>query len=198
MRTLLVCCALALIGLWTVGCGGSGSSSKRSSGVTYVDGYMAYDEDAPTDDEGKTDDDIGVKTYGRAATTAEQQAITVVVRHYYAAASAGNGAAACALIYPELVKGANLEQSLPEEYRPAPGSTVLRGKGCPQVESVLFEVNHQQFVAQSATLHVTAARVNGVRGLALLGFRSSGEHEIALKREGGAWKIDALLPMSLP
>jgi hypothetical protein len=212
VKALLALPAIALVGLCVGACGGGGSAPHRSSnvaatagprpadasGVKPAHGYMRDDEDASTDDEGSRSDDLGNRGYGREATPAERRALTVVVSRYYAAASAGDGAAACAQIYSKLANSSNLEQALPEDQRAAPGSAVFRGKDCAQVESLLFEVDHQQLVGQAATLQVIRARVEGASGLVLLGFRSTGEREIPLQREGGVWKIDAPLDQSPP
>jgi hypothetical protein len=40
-------------------------------------------------------------------------------------------------------------------------------------------------------------RVKGSRGLALLGFRATPERQIPLRRERGAWKVEALLDREL-
>jgi hypothetical protein len=212
-KSLLIQPMIVLVCLCAGACGGAGSASRPSSNASAtsgeqpssssssssspVAGYMRGDEDAPTDDEGARSDDRSTWGYGREATVAQRLAIAAVVRRYYAAAAAGDSAAACALISPRLVESSNLERDLPEEYRPAPGSALFRGKSCARVESLLFEVNHQQFVEQAATVQMIGARVKGAAGLALLGFRSTGEREVRLVLERGAWKIDVLLDRRL-
>jgi hypothetical protein len=205
-KVLLVIPAILLACLCVVACGGTGSAERSSTGVARHDGrpatstsslsnrgYMTGDEDIPTDDEGNSDDDVGTLHYGRAATAAERQAIAAVAMRYYAAVAAGDGAAACALMSSRLAASTDLEGELPEAYRPAPGLTLFRGKSCADVESLLFEVDRRALAEQAASVRVIGARVKGAASLALLGFRSSGEQELWLVLEHGAWKVDALL-----
>lgn len=209
MRLLLASIVAALLCLGAGACGGTTADSSRTAAATgiaaqehipqgtVVDGYLHYDEDAPTDDGPARGDDAGEWSFGRAATPAEQRAFATVLKAFYAAAAAGDGAAACAQIAPELVRSADPARTLPPEYSPQPGSA-LSGGGCARVESLVFSVDRPQFAAQSSTLRLLDARVNGVEGLAILGFRTTGERMIALRRVGGAWKLDALLSVREP
>jgi hypothetical protein len=200
--------AAALLALCLAACGGSGRQTARPSGAAATDAasiagrdYINDDEDAPGDDNAKRDDgddDEGTLKYGRAASSEEARAVERVVRSYYAAAAADRGTAACALIHARLAGRPNLEAALPVQYRPAPGSGVLRGKGCAQVEGLIFGLNHQQLVGEAATLRVKGVRVKGAGALAIMRFKTIGEREISLRRERATWKIDALVDQNLP
>lgn len=203
MRGLLVSVGVALLCLGAGACGGTARDPTRTAAAAasparkyvpqglVIGGYLHDDEDSPTDDGPTRDDDEFDWGFGRAATPAEQRAFTTVLKAYYAAAVAGDGATACALIDPELLKSADLSQALPSEYRPQPGSPLLNG-GCARVESLVFSVNRRQLAAQASTLQLIGARVKGAEGLAILGFRTTGEREVAIRRVGNAWMMDAL------
>jgi hypothetical protein len=187
---------LALLCLCCGACGSSSASHAPASGAQPAgeEAYMHGDEDVPGDDSrGGHGDDVGFWGYGREATPAERQAFLAVVRRYYQAAAAGDGSGACALIDSKIVRSSDIERAIPAEDRPSAGSSVFRGGSCAQDESLLFEIDRQRLADQALTVRLIAARVEGARGLALLDFRSTGERDIALAREHGAWKIGALL-----
>jgi hypothetical protein len=194
-RTLLpALCAVVSLGLGA--CGGSHSDTAASSGaVAYTSSAGSFmgdgDKDAPSSaGDGFDGDDASVRDYGHAAGAADARAITALVTRYYAAAAAGDGASACALTY------ALVAESLPEEYGQPPGPLYLRGAStCKAVLTIVFEHFHAQL---SEPVAVTAVRVDGQRGEALLGFRALPAGVIEVRREHGAWKIDRLLALALP
>jgi hypothetical protein len=209
MRSLLALPAIVLSIVGVGACGGAGKSagspSQAAAGAAATSapdaarGYFKGDGD---DDEvaGSGDgDDYLTRAYGHSAIAADGRAVTALVERYYAAAVAGDGATACSLVDSSIVRSPeNLIKALPAEYAPASGSAVFRGKSCAQVAAVLFELDRQRLVALVPTLQVTSVRVEGVHGLALLGFKAAPERRIAVEREGGTWKIGALLDSLIP
>jgi hypothetical protein len=157
------------------------------------------DDDHPR----KDPDDQIIRAYGRTATVVEVSAVVTLVKRYYTAVAAHDGAAACLLIYSGFTNGAAIAKALPSGYAPAPGSTVLDGKSCPQVASLLFGFDRQLLLEQHIVEgtpgpRVTAVRISGADGLAVLGFRTTPERWLPLKHEPGGWKIAAFLDSEIP
>jgi len=210
--------ATVLVGLVLAGCAGAGARREggeaairaaRSGppGLAPSRGYQHGDDDIAGDGiPGGNGDDIGAGEgdnrstlrYGREAGAREARAVAAVVRGFYAAAATDDGARACQLIARPIAHSRHIVDLLPEAYRPAPGSSVLRGKSCAAVESLVFEVEQGQRVTESATLVVRAVRVLHDRAFALLGFQGVGERELQLRREAGGWRVDALADRALP
>jgi hypothetical protein len=135
-------------------------------------------------------DDAGVVAYGRPATEVERAAVVATVQHYYAAAAAEQGQVACSMISPSLAK------AVPEDYGSAPGPAYLRGgKTCQGVMVRLFKHMH---TGLGAKIHVTAVRVKGNYGLALLGSTKAPASELPMDRDGAHWWIGSLLAGELP
>lgn len=170
------------------------ATEGESGGAPGAHPYVSGDNDAPGDDQLNGGDDRNLLKHGRAAAASDAHAVAQVVERYYAAAAAGNGAAACAVIDARLARGSRLQAALPAEYRPAPGSDVLRGKRCPEVEAMVFSLNR----LQGATARVVRVLIDGSVALAVMRFRTMGEHDIALRRQAGRWRIDALWDSPLP
>jgi hypothetical protein len=215
MRVLSILSAIALAVLFAAGCSGiSGNSTSRpggspdartitsattnaASGVVFVGGYVRGDDDS--DGTGARDeDDRSIREYGHEATAADKQAIMALVKRYYELATSGKGGEACSMLDAKLARRSNFRTAVPQDYVPALGSSVFRGKGCAGVASLLFQADHQRLVADLRMVKVVSFRVDGSHGLALLAFRTAPEREIAVEREHGAWRIDAFLDSELP
>jgi predicted small secreted protein len=204
MKSPLALLVIALLSLGVAACGGAGkgvgSASHSSSNATPAGDYLRGDDDAEGDESPnhKDIDDDPLRHYGDAAGAADERAVTGLVKRYYAAAAAGDGAVGCSLLLIRLAKDSNLGQAAEKAYPPALDVPPLHGKSCAQIMSLLFKEDHEQLAADSTTLQVTSVRVNGRHGLALLGFRTTPERQIRVERDGGAWKLDALLDRELP
>jgi hypothetical protein len=210
MKPLLALPSIALLGLGVNACGGKGAGSApqfsssfavtgnaTTSTVRPKGSYLRGDDDADETNH-KDEDDYSTRNYGHAASAGDKRTIVALVKRYYAVAAADDGARACVLIYSSLAKGSNLGEAAEVAYPPAPGVPPLRGRSCAQIMSLLFKEDHQQLAADVATIEVTSVRVKGRYGLALLGFRTSPERQIPVRRERGVWKIDTLLDEELP
>jgi hypothetical protein len=125
--------------------------------------------------------------YGHEASAADKRAITVLVNSYYAAAAADDGAKACSLIYSLFA------EAIPEDYGQPPGPPELRGKTCAAVMAKLFKHVPGQPSAVLAKTKVTAVRVKGRNGYALLRSSRMPRGYIQVERELGAWKIGSLI-----
>lgn len=133
-----------------------------------------------------TDDGL-VRDYGHVASTADARAISSMVTIYRSAALRGDGVKACELLYGPLAR------IVPEDYGGSYAPAYARGKTCSVVMSKLFKHNHAQLIG---TFRVTAVRVNGGNGDALLGSATWPASYVETRREGGAWKIHSLLGSS--
>jgi hypothetical protein len=215
MRLLLALSSVAMLSLSAGACGSAPErtrpDSRSSSVLTAVSSptasiashikttghYVKGDNDSDETNH-KDEDDHSIHNYGRAASAVDKQKIRALVENYYAVATARKGVRACSLIYSGLAKSSTLGEAAEVAYPPAPGVPPLRGKSCAQITSLLFIEDHQQLATDAATVQVTAVRVKGNYGLALLGFKTMPERQFPVQRERGTWKIDALLDRELP
>ena len=197
MRTLLVLLTAVLLGAGLLACGGAGGGSGSVSQDGLGGTYLHEDNDADTNIYNEETDDQRTREFGKAASPEDTKAVIALVRRFYAAAAAGDGAAACSLMAPSLARDAGLSEAAEAAHPPVPGAPNLHGDPCPTVMSLLFKEDHEQLVAESATLVVTGVRVEGAHGLALLGFKTMPERWILVAREHGAWTIDAPLDSEL-
>ncbi len=160
-------------------------------------GYLIFDGDTDSDDEPhqgvRPDDDDDralLNAYGGLAGQAETQAVAAVVKRYYAAAAAGDGMEVCALLYSSLAAGLGEDSS----KAGAPETA-----GCAASANGLLAQEHDRLSADDvATMTVISVHAKGGLALALVGFRTQPEGEILLRREGHAWKLDALLDSEVP
>lgn len=137
-------------------------------------------------------DDDSALDYGHAASPSEASVITTLVKRYYAAAAADDGRTACSLIV------SSFANSVPQYLGRPPGAAYARGNTCAAVVTKVFNAYIQQLRAYATMLHVARVRVEGDQGIAVLGFQTLPGRQIHLAREGGVWKIDALLDSELP
>jgi hypothetical protein len=197
---LLLAASLACFGI--ASCGDAkkhaNRSSTRSPAASNGTRHAALKRDRDQDRDNPTtsyydNDDNVILRFGRPATPTEQRMIASVVRQYVAAAVAGSGARACKLIYSPLA------EAIPDINGHSNTSTALHGDTCATVMSKLFRRVHSQLVDDLANLKVTAARVEGERGFAVLDLGPSkpatGTH---IHREGETWKVGEALPLALP
>jgi hypothetical protein len=197
----LACPVVAGLSIGICGCGGATRSTpaKRLSAKTaYVIGDDDDDDRHPGREESDFDDGY-VRQWGWPGTVADGQAIRPVLRGYYAAAAAGDGVGACGFLIRGIATAAKLDvrRLLPEGYRPAGGSSVLEGKNCAQVESLLFAIDRQQLQIESTTMTVSRLRISGQLALVVMRFEQIPERVMTLRRERGAWKIDSLIDSEL-
>jgi hypothetical protein len=156
-----------------------------------------FDSDADKDNDARDNagrgyydgDDGVVRGYGHAAGGADSRAIAALVERYWAAAAVQDGAAGCALL------SSARAGSLPEDYGPSylPGA-----RTCAAVLTVVFRRLHSPLAGSLGSLEVTEVRVEGGHAEALLGSARMPAGVVEAGREGGAWKLDQVLPTQLP
>lgn len=186
MRPWLTVLATALLVATTVGCGhaskATGSRTVTSRGYDRLDGDTDEDDEHPLT--AGNDDSSLFSTYGTSASPADSRVIGALVKRYFAAAAASNGAAACALL------DVTLAHQL-VEGEPSSGD-------CARALSLQLVRQHELLAADDvATMTVIYVHVKGSLGLAALGFRKAPEQQIIVEREGGEWKVDALVGSDL-
>jgi hypothetical protein len=185
--------AAALLAFVLCACGGSRPQAVRAGTAWGRPSLvpLLVDEDHDGRGGGYYDGDDGeVKDFGHAAATADANAIASLVKRYYAAAAAGNATSACALTY-------YLDrETLPEHYGEPPTPRWLLGaKTCKTLLARVLSHFHDEL---AVPVTVTAVRVNGDRGDALVGFKTLPAGYVAVRRGGSSWKVDGLLATSLP
>jgi hypothetical protein len=213
LKTLLVLLAYALLSVGACACGSSnkGTSDSTSyaasqattrtapkttaSGTTSTQGVARADADKDNDLGAPYDDTNNnrIVDYGHAASPADERAAAADVKRYYATAAVGNGAKACSMVV------SNLAKAMAEDYgHGSAGPPYLSSATtCPAVMALVFKKFHARIAAELPKLRVTRVRLVGDHGYAILRFGIL-EREIAVIREGRAWKIRALLDSELP
>lgn len=150
------------------------------------------DRRAPSDArEGYRDaDDLDSLRVGVPASPADARAVAAAVKRYYAVAATGNGAKACSMMAPSFAS------SVPVDYGKFGPSYLHGGKTCAEIASREFEHSRRQI---TAAIYITAVHLEHPdRAYALIGSRITPASYIAVVREGGAWKIGALLGRPMP
>jgi hypothetical protein len=121
----------------------------------------------------------------------DRQAITTLIGRYYAAAVAEDGGKACSMLA--------LAEAVVEDYGESLGPSYLRGgKTCREVMIKLFKYFHRRIAVDVSVLKVARVRLQEHQGLVVLRFGDMPERQIAVRREAGTWKVDALLDSPLP
>lgn len=173
---------------------GSGSSSRSgsaqassSAGRAAESANEGFPPPAPRH-ERYPHGDTSIQTYGHKAAASDTEAIASIVRRYYSALGAGNGGGACELL------SASIAGMIVRTFGSSPA---LHGKGCGTILQALFKSGPAR-VSLRKGVEVTAVRVNGDRAFALLHGPTISSGEIPMLREGGSWKVNALMGSSLP
>lgn len=173
----------------------------RDSGM-WDDGYRKpdNDEDSRLDhthsdirdaNEGYRDaDDLDSLRVGVPASLADAKTIAGVVKRYYAVAVTGNGAKACTMMARSFVR------SVPLDYGKFGAPYLHGGKTCADIASREFAHSHRTI---TAAVYITAVHLEHPdRAYALFGSRTGPASFITVVREGGVWKIGALLGRAMP
>jgi hypothetical protein len=192
MRTLLASLALVALSLPSIGCGHAKAVSPAGQ-TGQAEQPPGRDRDNDRDNgsgESLFDSDDGdILAFGQAAGAGEIRVVANVIRRYYAAAMADDGARACALLYSLFA------ETLAEGREDDPNPNL---KSCAGVVSLTFKKRHAEFAAHAAAPWVLGVRVSGVRGYAVIGSYGRPERYLPIHRDGGAWRIQALLDSGLP
>jgi hypothetical protein len=180
----------ALSCLWLVACGGT---SKAADGPAAGAGLARFsDKDYDRTSNAYYDpDDAEVVSYGKPADASDMRAVTQLLTRYYAASAAGDGATGCSLAYPLFAEG------LVEDYGSDSGPPTVGHKTCPEVMSKLFKLHHAELARAAAHLKVTAVSVRGERAYAMLDTGASYPESFFVHRQGGVWKVEALVGSEL-
>jgi hypothetical protein len=147
-----------------------------------------YDNDGNENPSYYDSDDEAMRTFGHAADASEGRLLAGLVERYRAATVAGDGASACSML------SSSLAISVVVDYGRPPGPAYLRGGTCQAVLGLLFE--HSRNLLKGS-IEVTAVRVSGAQALVLFGSQTQPAGSMPLRREHGAWRIDAMLPGGL-
>jgi hypothetical protein len=123
------------------------------------------------------------ETFGTPAGPTETEAVRATVKQYFAAVAAGDSVQVCAMLYSTLAK------AMPEDYgKSPPGPPGLSGKTCPEVMAKRFRHRSGLPVHDLRRAEVTLVRSKYPKAIALV--RSGSDYgEIAVKQEGGVWKL---------
>ncbi len=174
-----------------------GDSGKPDTVAAGSGSYLRGDEDGDGDTYDDYDD-LPVLDYGRPASDLERLEVSTLVTGYLRAAARSDGPAACGLLSSRMRNMENLIRDIPIEYSPGPHSRITVRKSCAYDMSRLFKNDHRALAEEVRSLHVSAVRVSGGTGFAILSFTTRHERKLAIARQGRAWKIGAPLDTELP
>lgn len=133
-------------------------------------------------------DDYEAPLYPEVANFRDRQAVATLVKRYITAAAEGDGSKACALMYSLYA------ETIPETFgRPALALRNGHVKTCAEVMAGIFRARHKLLRAEAESIEVTSVRLNGMRGLAVLRFRSIPARSIRVHRERRMWKVSTML-----
>jgi hypothetical protein len=142
-------------------------------------------------------DNDALPTWGHPAAMPDRQAIESLIARYYAAAAAGDGSGACRLTDPLLAESVGEQRGGDLGLPPS--------SSCGRVLSKLFAQRRRELSEDSRSFAIAIARVKGNRGFAYVrfGVEDNGhghvrERDIALRRQGGAWRVNAVLDDGSP
>lgn len=211
--------AAVLLGGCLAGCAGAGkrvSLTQTASGALRAPAGLEGDEDDDDtlagklntnkydDDSGDFDndlkkqpkryydsDDAEVADYGHAASSALAHAAAALVKRYYHLMAGDNGAAACSLLTPTFASVLHYDYG---RYGP---SYLLGANTCAAVLSRLARHEHAVF-ANAGKLAVVAVRVDGTRGVVLIGAPHMRASSVSILDEGGGWRIGVMIGSPLP
>ncbi|HEU0249439.1 MAG TPA: hypothetical protein VFR48_01820 [Solirubrobacteraceae bacterium] len=174
----------------------TGKSSSSSAAAALIREYTRIDSDRDND-VGAPQDDTSTAAElspGQPPPSGEARAIATLLHRYYTAALADNGTAACSMI------ASSLAESMAEDYgRGSDGPSYLStGTTCQSVMTLLFEHLHPVLALEAPRLEVAQLRLVRHHGIAILRFGTALERQLPVRREGGQWRVQALLDSDLP
>lgn len=172
------------VALTVVGVGGCGSMSRdvsTTSGRVVKDGSTSI---GGGDSRRPPQDDNHITVYGHEASGSERESILRLLKRYYAAAAADDGRTACTMLHDQLAR------SVVEDYGQLPAN---RGKTCAAVMKRVFRHLAGQPPVVLAHTRVTGIRISGGGGFAQLHSSAMATGEIALTKDGTAWKVAVLI-----
>jgi hypothetical protein len=137
-------------------------------------------------------DDGEIRHYGRATNAATTRAVTALVDRYYRAVTMGDDVSACSLVAGDLVR------ALVEQAGELPSRRYHTAGACPAVISRQFARAPGRNAGDLAAVAVIGVRIEGKEGLALLRMSNAEVRDIPVGREGGRWKLEAIVDNGLP
>jgi hypothetical protein len=135
-----------------------------------------------------TGGDNSVQGYGVESDGGERVEAATVVKAYLDAQVAGRWSEACSLL------AAAIRTNLEALMRRAPNS---EAKGCPAAMAAFIEHVPKGPLRTIAAIHVLSMRVDGDRGFLIFDDGEGRTDEMPLRREGGKWKVRALIAQDL-
>jgi hypothetical protein len=227
IKALLVTMALVLCGLVCEACGGTSHQIRRgstlgpsteetgaASSAPVSIGTLAQDED---DDDGPGEevgldphdpdldgdndhlkprgyydrDDGPFRTYGRPASGTEKRKLAALTKRYYKAAVAADGRETCSMLTIAFAR------SVPQDFgRGSGGPAYLHAADtCAAVMTLLLRHLHAQL---SEAIEIVGVRVEGEKGLVLIGAKNVPASYVDVQREGGDWRVVGMLASPLP
>lgn len=187
--------ALVLTTSWSglYGCGRTtiGERSSPNTASPPAQHPAGGDHDGDTDDKGGgfyDGDDHGVRYFGHAADAADRRAVVRLLHRYYAAVASVNSVAVCELLDP------NLASSLGEA-----GGISSKAGSHSYIDTCAVTVSKHlkgalgRTRAELLAIRSVAVRVRGDRGFGLLRVPPSELRYMPVRRNRGAWKVEALI-----
>lgn len=170
--------------------GTAGSGSRSGSGGGSSDGQSSGGgSSGPSSEFVTPGGDNSIPEHGSEASSSERAQASQVLETYMQARQAQNQQAACASL-SKAAQGQlqDLATAVPE---------VDRGDSCARILTQVDQRTPASARADTMTGPVASLRVEGDRGFALYHGTEGTDYTIQMEREGGAWKVGALVPYPL-
>lgn len=181
IQSTFVLIAAVLMAALAVGCGSGGSSSTADS--TSAGGSSAEFIKAGSKN-------VAAK-FGKEADDAEREAASQVLEYNLNARAAGNWAAQCSSLSASTQKTLEEAPTVVGSGNPVSCSKSLETQAKP--ESATQEVR-----ANTMTGPIAVLRVKGSKAFALYHGTQGKDYAIPMSKEGGVWKVDAVLTREIP
>jgi hypothetical protein len=186
MRRLGIALTLVLLGLLPLGCGGSSATTSTGGSSTAESNAPETNPSAAFIVKGGKN---RVATFGKEAGAAEREAASAVLAQNLKARETEDWAGQCASLTAAHVKqmeelaaersiGNRCPEGVGSEAEPIEGTEALR--------------------ADTLSGSIAALRVEGDRGYALYHGDDGKNYAMAMRREGGHWKVASLTTINLP
>jgi len=159
------------------GSGSSGGDSGSSGGGSSGSGSKEFTVPGG---------DNSVQEFGAEASTAERQAASRVLETYMKARAAEDAQTTCASL------SKTVRAQLQDLAKAVPG--VEPGASCVAIFTAIDKRTPPSTRANTMTGPISGFRVEGNRGFALYHGTKNTDYTIQMEREGGGWKVGALVP----
>jgi hypothetical protein len=187
-KCLVICLCFALCAVAGLGCGSGGSSTSSTTTLGTTESSSATEPPSgePSREFVKKGGKNEIPTFGTEASAAEREAVSEVVEKSLTARAAGDWAGQCATLSSNAIKTIK-ETVPPREAGSCAEALKLEAQPVVQTRSIR---------ANTMTEPIAALRVKGNKAYALYHGAKGQNYAMPVEKEGGAWKVSALVTVT--